>query len=93
MKKLQENPWKVCKTAKPYHVIVSNLSGSQTRESKEFNRFDDAKEYYYRMKARDDVFVDFGILNKKDYDVDIIHNFDGAYDMNSCKELNHLLKD
>lgn len=72
MKKWQENPWKVCMTAKKYHVIVNNMSGSQTRESKEFSRFDDAKKYYFRMKERKDCFVCFGILNKKDGDVDIV---------------------
>ena len=79
MKKWQENPWKVCMTAKKYHVIVNDMSGSQTRESKEFRRSDDAKEYYFSMRERKDCFVYFGILNKKDGDVGIIHNFDGTY--------------
>lgn len=79
MRKGLENPWKICMTAKKYHVIVNNISGSQTRESKEFQKFDDAKEYYFKMKEKKDCFVYFGILNKKDGDVDIIYNFDGAY--------------
>lgn len=78
MKKWQENPWKVCMTAKKYHVIVSNMNGSQTRESKEFHRFDDAKEYYFNMKGKEGRFVYFGVLNKKDGDVDIVYNFDGT---------------
>lgn len=78
MKKWQGNPWKVCMTAKKYHVIVNDMRGSQTRESKEFRRFDDAKEYYISMKNRKDRCVCFGILNKKDGDVDIVYNFDGT---------------
>lgn len=85
MKKWQKNPWYVAPCAKPYQVIVENLNGSHNlEESKEFRRFEDAKEYYSRMNARKDRFVRFGVLNRKEGDVDLCYNFDSS-DQNSTK--------
>lgn len=85
MKKWQKNPWCVAPCAKPYQVIVKNLNGSPNfEESKGFRRFEDAKEYYSRVNARKDRFVRFGVLNRKDGDVDLCYNFDSS-DQNSTK--------
>ncbi len=82
MKKWQKNPWCVALCAKPYQVIVENL--------KEFRRFEDAKEYYSRMNARKDRFVRFGVLNRKEGDVDLCHNFDSS-NQNSTKSFLNLV--
>ena len=85
MKKWQKNPWCVAPCAKPYQVIVENLNGSPNfEESRGFRRFEDAKEYYSRVNARKDRFVRFGVLNRKDGDVDLCHNFDSS-DQNATK--------
>lgn len=91
MKKWQKNPWCVAPCAKPYQVIVENLNGSHNfEESKEFRRFEDAKEYYFRMNARKDHFVRFGVLNRKEGDVDLCHNFDSS-NQNSTKSFLNLV--
>lgn len=85
MKKWQKNPWCAAPCAKTYQVIVENLNGSHNfEESKEFRRFEDAKEYYSRMNSRKDRLVRFGVLNRKDGDVDLCHNFDSS-NKNSTK--------
>lgn len=91
MKKWQKNPWRVAPCAKPYQVIVENLNGSHNfEESKEFRRFDDAKEYYSRVNARKDRFVRFGVLNRKEGDVDLCYNFDSS-NKNSTKSFLNLV--
>ena len=91
MKKWQKNPWCVAPCAKPYQVIVENLNGSHNfEESKEFRRFEDATEYYSRMNARKDRFVRFGVLNRKEGDVDLCHNFDSS-NQNSTKSFLNLV--
>lgn len=58
MKNDRKNPWCIAQCVKHYQVIVENLNESHIlEESKEFRRFEDAKEYYFRMNSRKDRFI------------------------------------
>ena len=79
MKKWQKNPWYADKSAKEFQVIVEPINAKSSDDVlvKEFRKFEDAKSYYLRLKSDANYVVYFGHLNHRDWDIDIVENFEG----------------